>query len=203
MSAKILVLYYSRHGSVRALARAAAAGVESVSGCEAALRTLPAVSTVCEATQSDLPASGDIYATLDDLESCDGLLLGSPTRFGSVAAPLKYFFEQSAGLWLAGALDGKPGGVFTSTGSQHGGQESTLLSMLLPLLHHGMLIVGIPFSGTGLAETAAGGTPYGASHVAGANADSTLTADERRFAEILGRRVAQCAVAVDAAALKE
>jgi len=137
------------------------------------------------------------------VESCGGLLLASAARFGCVAAPLKYFFEQSAGLWRAGALDGKPGGVFTSTGSQHGGKESTLLSMLLPLLHHGMLIVGIPFSGTDLADTAAGGTPYGGSHVAGANADSTLTADGGRFAEILGRRVAKCAVAVDARELKE
>lgn len=192
----ILVLYYSRHGSVRELARAVAAGVESVTDCEAVVRTVPAVSTVCEAAEPDLPATGDIYATLDDVAACDGLILGSPTRFGSVASPLKYFFEQTSGLWLAGALDGKPGGVFTSSGSQHGGQESTLLSMLLPLIHHGMVAVGIPFSGTRLADTVAGGTPYGASHVAGANADSELTADERAFAEILGRRVAKCAVAL-------
>jgi len=195
----ILVLYYSRHGSVRELARAVAAGVEGVAGCAAMLRTVPAVSTVCEAAESDIPARGDIYATLDDVAACDGLILGSPTRFGTVAAPLKYFFEQTAGLWLSGALDGKPGGVFTSGGSQHGGQESTLLAMLLPLIHHGMLVVGIPFSGTALADTAGGGTPYGASHVAGANADATLTADERALAEILGRRVAKCAVALSGA----
>lgn len=193
---QILVLYYSRRGSVRELARAVAAGVESVRGCEAALRTVPAVSTVCEAAESDIPKSGDIYAALDDLESCDGLILGSPTRFGAIAAPLKHFFDQTAGLWMAGALDGKPCGVFTSGGSQHGGQESTLLSMLLPLIHHGMVAVGIPFSGTRLADTKAGGAPYGASHVAGANADSTLSADEIAFADILGRRVAKCAMAL-------
>jgi len=193
---KILVLYYSRHGSVRELARAVAAGVEGVAGCEAALRTVPAVSTVCEAAAPDIPAAGDIYATLDDLESCAGLLLGSPTRFGTIAAPLKYFFDQTAGLWLAGALDGKPGGVFTASASQHGGQESTLLSMQLPLIHHGMLLVGIPFCATRLADTTGGGTPYGASHVAGANADSELSADERALAETLGRRVASVAVAL-------
>lgn len=198
---KILVLYYSRHGAVRELARAVAAGVESARGCEAVVRTVPAVSTVCEAAAPGIPASGDSYAELGDLESCDGLILGSPTRFGTIAAPLKYFFEQTAGLWLAGALDGKPCGVFTSAGSQHGGQESTLLSMLLPLIHHGMVAVGIPFCGTRLADTASGGTPYGASHVAGANAHPVLTRDETAFAETLGRRVARCASALATAGI--
>lgn len=197
----ILVLYYSRHGSVRELARAAAAGVEGVADCEAVIRTVPAVSAEPESVAADLPARGDIYATLDDVAACDGLILGSPTRFGTVAAPLKYFFEQTSGLWLSGALDGKPGGVFTSGGSQHGGQESTLLAMLVPLIHHGMLAVGIPFSGTALADTVSGGTPYGASHVAGANADAVLTRDERALAEILGRRVARCAVALAGAGI--
>ena len=191
---KILILYYSRHGSVAELARHIAGGVESVAECEAVIRTVPPVSTVCEAVENEIPESGDAYATLADLEACDGLIVGSPTRFGTVAAPLKYFFEQTASLWLSGALDGKPAAVFTSSGSMHGGQESTLLSMMLPLIHHGMILVGIPFNGTALSHTTTGGTPYGASHVAGADNRLPLSTDETRLTETLGRRVARWAL---------
>ncbi len=190
----ILILYYSRHGSVAELARHIAGGVESVAECEAVIRTVPPVSTVCEAVENEIPESGDAYATLADLEACDGLIVGSPTRFGTVAAPLKYFFEQTASLWLSGALDGKPAAVFTSSGSMHGGQESTLLSMMLPLIHHGMILVGIPFNGTALSHTTTGGTPYGATHVAGADNRLPLSTDETRLAETLGRRVARWAL---------
>ena len=162
---KILVLYYSRHGSVASLSRYVAQGVESVDGCEAFLRTVPSVSTVCESIESDIPDSGDVYASPDDLADCNGLILGSPTRFGTIASPLKYFFDQTASQWLVGALCDKPGAVFTSSSSMHGGQESTLLSMMLPLIHHGMIMVGVPFTGTELGHTTSGGTPYGASHV--------------------------------------
>ena len=196
MMKNILILYYSRHGSVAELARCIAAGVESVADCEAVMRSVPPVSAVCEALENDIPGDGDVYATLADLDACDGLIIGSPTRFGTVAAPLKYFFEQSASLWLSGALDGKPAAVFTSSGSMHGGQESTLLAMMLPLIHHGMLMVGIPFSGTPLGSTTTGGTPYGASRVVGADNRRPLSADEKRLAEILGRRVARCATAL-------
>ncbi|MBX2869355.1 MAG: NAD(P)H:quinone oxidoreductase [Acidiferrobacterales bacterium] len=195
---KILILYYSRHGAVAEMARHVARGVESVEACEALLRTVPPVSTVCEATHPEIPAEGDIYATADDLNLCDGLVLGSPTRFGSVAAPIKYFFDQSAVQWLSGALKDKPAAVFTSTGSMHGGQESTLLSMMLPLLHHGMVITGIPFAGTDLTETTSGGTPYGASHVAGNESNQPITSDEIAFAQLAGERVAQLACALSA-----
>lgn len=198
-----LILYYSRHGSVAELARHIAGGVESVEACEAVIRTVPPVSTVCEAVENEIPDSGDACATLADIEACDGLIVGSPTRFGTVAAPLKYFFEQTASLWLSGALDGKPAAVFTSSGSMHGGQESTLLSMMLPLIHHGMVMVGIPFSGTPLGHTATGGTPYGASHVAGVDNRLPLSADEKRLAETLGRRVARCAKALAGAPLQQ
>ena len=193
---KILILYYSRHGSVAELARHIAAGVERVEECEAVIRSVPPVSTVCEAVAGDIPERGDIYAELADVETCDGLIVGSPTRFGTVAAPLKYFFEQTTSLWLSGALDGKPAAVFTSSGSMHGGQESTLLSMMLPLIHHGMVMVGIPFCGTALADTSGGGTPYGASHVAGSDNRLPLGGDEVRLAEALGCRVARCAKAL-------
>ncbi len=192
----ILILYYSRHGSVAELARHIAGGVESVAECGAVIRTVPPVSAVCEAVENEIPGSGDAYATLADVEACDGLIVGSPTRFGTVAAPLKYFFEQTTSLWLSGALDGKPAAVFTSSGSSHGGQESTLLSMMLPLIHHGMVMVGIPFSGTALGHTTTGGTPYGAGHVAGVDNSRPLSADEKRLAETLGRRVARCAAAL-------
>lgn len=190
---KILILYYSRHGSVAELARHIANGVENIATCEAVLRTVPAVSTVCEATESKIPADGDVYAELSDIEACDGLIVGSPTRFGTIASPLKYFFEQTTPQWLQGTLSGKPAAVFTSSGSLHGGQESTLLSMMLPLIHHGMLIVGIPFAGTTLSQTTTGGTPYGASHLASPDHHAPINADEKSLAETLGRRVADLA----------
>ena len=196
---KILILYYSRHGSVSELATYVADGVEGVDQCEAVIRTVPPISTVCEAVHSEIPDSGDVYATLAELEACDGLILGSPTRFGTIAAPLKYFFDQTTPMWLSGSLNGKPAAVFTSTGSMHGGQESTLLSMMLPLIHHGMVLLGLPFSGTALGHTSTGGTPYGASHVAGGDSSNPISNDEKSLAKTLGKRVAKCAVALQAA----
>jgi len=192
--AYILVLYYSRNGHVKKLAEEIAQGVESA-GMEARLRTVPAVSTVCEATADDIPDSGDIYCSEEDLANCSGLLLGSPTRFGNMAAPLKYFIDGTAGLWANGSLINKPAGVFTSTSSLHGGQESTLLSMMIPLLHQGMLISGIPYSEPSLHSTSRGGTPYGASHV---EADS-LTSDEIALCRAQGKRVAQLAAQLNRA----
>jgi len=189
----ILVLYYSRHGATAEMARHVCRGVESVTGMTARLRTVPAVSAVSEAVQDEIPAAGPPYATLDDLKECAGLILGSPTRFGNMAASLKYFLDGTAGLWLSGVLAGKPAGVFTSTSSLHGGQESTLLSMMLPLLHHGMLMVGVPYTETGLMETTGGGTPYGPSHLAGANSDKAVTEMEKRLCQALGARVADVA----------
>ena len=189
----ILIIYYSRHGSVKQLAYQVARGVESVDGSHAVLRTVPPVSTVCEATEDEIPEQGDPYVSLEELKQCDGLLLGSPTRFGNMAAPLKYFIDQTAPLWLSGELVDKPAGVFTSTSSMHGGQESTLLSMMLPLLHHGMAIVGVPFAGTPISTTTSGGTPYGASHVAGADNNNTFSRDEETVARLLGERVARLA----------
>ena len=194
--AKILILYYSRHGSISGLAKHVCRGVESVDQCEAAMRTVPPVSTVCESTESEIPESGDIYAAMDDLENCDGLILGSPTRFGTIASPLKYFFDQTAAQWLGGVLADKPAGVFSSSSSMHGGQESTLLSMMLPLIHHGMVMVGIPYCHSPLNHTQSGGSPYGAAHVAGADNNNSITEDEISAAVILGRRVANCAVAL-------
>lgn len=194
MTAKpyILVLYYSRKGSVAKLANLIARGVESL-GIEARIRTVPSVSTVCEAVAAPIPDAGAPYATLDDLRDCAGLALGSPTRFGNMAAPLKYFLDSSAGLWLEGALVDKPAAVFTSTGSMHGGQESTLLSMILPLLHHGMCIIGLPYSEQALTATTSGGTPYGASHVAGIDDALPITDDEKKLALALGARLAKFA----------
>ncbi len=189
----ILVLYYSRHGNVAAMAHKIAHGVEEVPGFRARLRTVPAVSTVCEATEDSIPAAGPPYATHEDLMECAGLVLGSPTRFGNMAAALKYFLDGTSGLWLSGALIGKPAAVFTSTGTLHGGQESTLLSMMLPLLHHGMLLLGLPYSEADLMNTASGGTPYGASHTAGLNESRPLTEEEKRLCRALGRRVAETA----------
>jgi len=189
----ILVLYYSRAGSVRALADAIAEGVERVPGMRARVRTVPAVSAVCAATEPDIPAEGPPYCEQRDLEECAGLALGSPTRFGNMAAPLKHFLDGTSALWLKGALAGKPAAVFTSTGTMHGGQESTLLSMMLPLLHHGMVVVGIPYSESALNTTASGGTPYGASHVAGVGADRPVDATERSLAVALGKRLAETA----------
>ncbi len=203
MTKNILILYYSRHGSVAELARWIAAGVESVDECAAVIRTVPAVSTLCTAVEGEIPDSGDVYAKLSDIETCAGLIIGSPTRFGTIAAPLKYFFEQTTALWLNGALSGKPAAVFTSTGSMHGGQESTLLSMMTPLIHHGMVMVGIPFSGTSLGQTTTGGTPYGASHVAGDGNAQPLSTDEKHLAETLGRRLSICAKALAGSPLQQ
>ena len=178
MSPYILILYYSRTGSVANLARHVARGVERVSGIEAKLRTVPPVSTTCEATSPAVPDEGAPYVSLDDIAQCSGLALGSPTRFGNMAAPLKYFLDGTSGLWLSGALANKPACVFSSTSSMHGGQESTLLSMMLPLFHHGMLLMGVPYTEPALSQTTAGGTPYGATHVAGSSNTTTLTEDE-------------------------
>ncbi len=192
--AEILVLYYSRHGATAAMAQQIARGVEEVSGAQARLRTVPAVSSVCEALEDDIPTSGPPYASHDDLRECHGLILGSPTRFGNMATSMKYFIDSTSDVWLSGALAGKPAGVFTSTSSLHGGQESTLLSMMLPLLHHGMLITGLPYSETDLMHTATGGTPYGASHLAGVDSKNPLSEEEKRLCKAQGRRVAEVAV---------
>jgi NAD(P)H dehydrogenase (quinone) len=189
----ILVLYYSRNGATRKLAELIAQGIDGTAGCAARLRTVPAVSAVTEATEPDIPADGAPYVELRDLEECDGLALGSPTRFGNMASAMKYFWDGTAAQWLSGTLSGKPACVFTSTGSLHGGQESTLLSMMIPLMHHGMLLLGLPYTQAELMTTASGGTPYGASHWAGANGDLPLTADSRALAIALGRRLAQTA----------
>lgn len=193
--ADVLVLYYSRNGSVAALARHIGRGVESVRGVQAKLRSVPPVAPITQVAAPPVPDEGAPYCTLDDLAGCDGLLLGSPTRFGNMAAPMKAFLDSTSGLWLSGALNGKPAGVFTSTSTQHGGQESTLLTMMLPLLHHGMVLSGIPYSEPALSSTAHGGTPYGASHVAGTGTSPhPLQPDERTLAEALGRRVAELAL---------
>jgi NAD(P)H dehydrogenase (quinone) len=191
---EILVLFYSRKGSTAELARQVCRGVESVAGARARLRTVPAVATVIEAPQPAVPAEGPPYATHDDLRECDGLVMGSPTRFGNMAAPLKFFLDGTSALWVGGALAGKPAGVFTSTQTIHGGQETTLLSMMMPLLHHGMVIVGIPYTEAALSTTRGGGSPYGASHFAGDDTHPRLTEDERTLAVLLGRRVAELAV---------
>jgi NAD(P)H dehydrogenase (quinone) len=191
---EILVLFYSRKGATAELARQVCRGVESVAGARARLRTVPAVATVVEAVQPAVPAEGPPYATHEDLRECDGLVMGSPTRFGNMAAPLKFFIDGTSALWVSGALAGKPAGVFTSTQTLHGGQETTLLSMMLPLLHHGMYIVGLPYTDVALSKTRAGGSPYGASHFAGDDTQPRLTEEERTLAVHLGRRVAELAV---------
>jgi NAD(P)H dehydrogenase (quinone) len=190
----ILILYYSRYGSTARLAEQIARGVNSVDGCNARIRTVPAVSANTEATAADIPDEGPPYVSNADLTECAGLVMGSPTRFGNMAAALKYFLDGTASEWLSGALAGKPAGVFTSTSSLHGGQESTLLTMSVPLLHHGMLLVGVPFSETALTTTTTGGTPYGASHLARDNADTSLSNEETKIAQHLGRRVAEAAL---------
>ena len=187
---EILVLYYSHRGSVRAIAEQVGQGVQTVPGMLARLRTVPRVSAVCEAVEPDIPEQGAPYVELRDLEECVGVALGSPTRFGNMAAPLKYFLDGTGALWHNGTLAGKPACVFTSTASMHGGQETTLTSMMLPLLHHGMVIVGLPYTEPALDRTRAGGTPYGASHVAGQDANPTLNEEERILARALGRRLA-------------
>jgi NAD(P)H dehydrogenase (quinone) len=191
--AEILVLYYSRTGGTAAMARMIARGVEEVTGMQARLRTVPPVSTVCEATEDTIPESGPPYAILEDLRDCAGLALGSPTRFGNMAAPLKYFLDSTSSLWLSGALVGKPAAVFTGASSLHGGHESTLLTMMLPLLHHGMLIVGIPYSEPELLETRSGGTPYGPSHFSGLESSPNLSHEEKELCRALGRRLAEVA----------
>ncbi|RFP13689.1 MULTISPECIES: NAD(P)H:quinone oxidoreductase [unclassified Duganella] len=196
----ILVLFYSRHGATRKLAELIAQGVESVPGCDARLRTVPAVSTVTEATEPDVPADGAPYVELDDLTECAGLAVGSPTRFGNMAAAMKYFWDGTAAQWLSGALAGKPACVFTSTGSLHGGQESTLLSMMIPLFHHGLMVLGLPYTNPELMTTSSGGTPYGASHWSGLDGKKTITEDEKRLAIALGRRLAETAVKLRAVA---
>ena len=196
----ILVLFYSRHGATRKLAELIAQGVEGVPGCDARLRTVPAVSTVTEATEADVPADGAPYVELDDLRDCAGLAVGSPTRFGNMAAAMKYFWAGTATEWLAGTLAGKPACVFTSTGSLHGGQESTLLSMMIPLFHHGLMVLGLPYTNPELMTTASGGTPYGASHWSGLDGKKTITEDEKRLALALGRRLAETAVKLRAGA---
>ena len=187
----ILVLYYSRYGATAKMAQLIARGIEEVDGIQARIRCVPAVSTVCEASADSIPDSGAPYATADDLRECAALALGSPTRFGNMAAPLKYFLDGTGSLWLGAELAGKPAAVFTSTSSMHGGQETTLLSMMLPLLHHGMLILGLPYSETDLLHTDAGGTPYGASHLAGVDSDKPLTEAEQRLCRALGKRLAE------------
>ena len=187
---QILVVYYSRNGTTAELARQVCRGVDSVAGAQARLRSVPPVSAQNERPVVAVPAEGAPFATLEDLRAADGLILGSPTRFGHMAAPLKYFLDQTAGLWLQGGLAGRPAAVFTSTQSMHGGQESTLLSMMLPLLHHGMLLVGLPYTEKLLSTTRTGGSPYGATHVAGAAADGALSDEEIQLAQALGRRVA-------------
>ena len=189
----ILVLYYSRYGNVAQMAHQIAHGIEQVPGMQARVRTVPAVSSVCEATEDAIPASGPPYVSADDLCECAGLALGSPTRFGNMAAALKYFLDSTGAQWLSGALIGKPAAVFTSTASMHGGQETTLVSMMLPLLHHGMLIVGLPYSEPDLTTTTTGGTPYGASHLAGADSNLPLSEEEKRLCRALGKRLAETA----------
>ncbi len=190
----ILVLYYSRKGSTAEMATLITRGIEETPGAQARLRTVPPVSTVCETTADDIPANGPPYVSHDDLRECSGLILGSPTRFGNMAAPLKYFIDSTSDVWLSGALAGKPAAVFTSTSSLHGGQESTLLTMMVPLLHHGMLITGLPYSETDLMHTTSGGTPYGASHFAGDDNKRPLSEEEKRLCKALGKRVAGIAV---------
>lgn len=192
----ILILFYSRYGAVAEMARLIARGVEEMPGIQARLRTVPAVSAVCEATEDSIPTSGAPYAELDDLRHCAGLALGSPTRFGNMAAPLKYFMDGTSPLWMGGSLIGKPAATFTSTASLHGGQETTLLSMMLPLMHHGMLVLGLPYSETDLLRTATGGTPYGPSHLAGPESNLPLSDEEKRLCHALGRRLAATALAL-------
>jgi len=189
----VLVLYYSRHGATETMAQHVARGVELVSGMSARLRTVPEISSNCEQTESDIPDDGPLYCEQEDLRDCVGLVMGSPTRFGNMAAPLKYFLDQSSSLWLSGAMIDKPAAVFTSTSSMHGGQESTLLSMMLPLLHHGMVIAGLPYSEPGLMRSHTGGTPYGASHWAGEDNTRAVDEVEASLCKSLGKRVARLA----------
>ena len=191
---KILVLYYSQNGSVLNLAREIAKGIDSMAGCEAVLRTVPKVSTVCEQVADSIPDSGAPYVSIEDLRTCAGLAMGSPTRFGNMAAAMKYFLDGTSGVWLSGDLIGKPASVFTSSSSMHGGQESTLLTMMVPLLHQGMLVLGVPYSEADVGSTQTGGTPYGASHVSGSEGKNQLSPAEKRIAFAQGKRLAQTAL---------
>ncbi len=195
---EILVLYYSQGGAVRDMAQSIARGIEGVDGAKARIRTVPKVSANCEATEPDVPTSGAPYVELQDLEDCKGLALGSPTRFGNMAAPMKYFLDSTTSLWLKGALIGKPAAVFTSSGSMHGGNETTLITMMLPLMHHGMMLLGLPYSEPSLGNTTSGGTPYGASHVGGAMDDQPLSDDEKKLCLALGKRLAETALKLSA-----
>lgn len=192
---EVLILYYSQNGSTQTLANLIAQGVETVEGASAKVRTVPNISSVCEATKDTIPDKGPPYAILDDLQQCDGLALGSPTHFGNMAAPLKYFMDNTSSLWLSGALTGKPAGVFTSTSSLHGGQETTLTSMMLPLFHHGMLLLGLPYREAALLNTRTGGTPYGPSRVSTGN-DQQLSHDESALCRAFGIRLAKAAGAL-------
>lgn len=193
MSCRILILYYSRYGATASMAEKIAEGVEKVTGCEALLRRVPPVSAQTGERLPPVPDDGPVYCEMEDLAQCDGLILGSPTRFGNMAAPLKHFLDSTGSLWIGGELQGKPAACFTSTSSMHGGQETTLMSMALPLLHHGMLFCGLPYSEAGLSETRTGGTPYGASHLAGSNSDLPLSEHEIQLCRALGERVARIA----------
>lgn len=190
---EILVLFHSRHGATEALAREVCRGIDSVAGMASRLRTVPLVSAVCEATEDDVPESGPPYASKADLAECSGLVLGSPTRFGNMDASLKYFIDSTSGEWMKGTLSGKPAGVFTSTSTLHGGSELTLLSMIIPLLHHGMIYVGIPYAEPELSTTTTGGSPYGASHVTWNRRPDELADEEKKLAAALGKRVASIA----------
>lgn len=194
MSRYVLVLYYSRFGATAKMAEEIAAGIDCVDGIEARIRTVPEVSTTTTSTEPAVPDSGAPYATLDDLKNCSGLALGSPTRFGNMAAPLKYFLDSTSGLWMAGDLIDKPASVFSSTASLHGGQEATLLTMMLPLFHHGMILVGVPYSETVLSTTQTGGTPYGPTHHAGPNSDAPISDDEKKLCHALGKRLGKIAL---------
>ncbi len=196
MMLKILVLYYSQNGSVLNLAREIAKGADSVAGCEAVLRTVPKVSTVCEQVADSIPDSGAPYVSTADLRECAALAMGSPTRFGNMAAAMKYFLDGTSGVWLSGDLIGKPASVFTSSNSMHGGQESTLLTMMVPLLHQGMMVLGVPYSEADVGTTQSGGTPYGASHVSGNDGKNQLSPAEKRIAFAQGQRLAQTALAL-------
>lgn len=189
----VLVLYYSRHGATAQMAMEIARGVEQITGIEARVRTVPSVSVDTQQSEPDIPTDGALYCSLEDLQDCSGLILGSPTRFGNMAAPLKHFIDSTSTLWLNGHLIDKPAAAFTSTGSLHGGQEATLLTMLIPLLHHGMVLAGLPYSEDQLMSTATGGTPYGASHVAGSSNDNPISAEEKQLCQALGKRVASLA----------
>ncbi|MDH5393978.1 MAG: NAD(P)H:quinone oxidoreductase [Gammaproteobacteria bacterium] len=194
--AEVLVLYYSQGGATAEMAELVARGVEEVNGMQARVRTVPHVSTVTAAVESDIPANGPPYATLEDLEECDGLVIGSPTHFGNMAAALKYFIDSTGPLWMSKAMVNKPAAVFTATASMHGGQESTLLSMMLPLLHQGMILVGLPYSEQALIQTSSGGSPYGASRLTNDQLNLQLSADEKALCKALGKRVAQVAQCV-------